>query len=61
MTAMEAIPAPSADGLCDLSGIALDSSGDLFVTDINNSRVLEYLNPLALAADRPARPAVPAT
>ena len=40
-------PAPSATGLCDLSGIALDSAGDLFVTDITNSRVLEYLTPLA--------------
>jgi NHL repeat len=40
-------PSVSADGICDLSGLALDSAGDLFVTDINNSRVLEYLNPLA--------------
>ncbi|MGH7923190.1 MAG: NHL repeat-containing protein, partial [Candidatus Binatus sp.] len=40
-------PAPSADGICNLSGLALDSAGDLFVTDISNSRLLEYLNPLS--------------
>ncbi len=52
-------PAPSADGLCNLSGIALDSAGDLFVTDINNSRVLEYLNPLALCGGSPGTPGSP--
>jgi len=49
-------PAPSADGLCNLSGLALDSGGDLFVTDINNSRVLEYLNPLASGGGSPGTP-----
>ncbi len=49
-------PAPSADGLCDLSGLALDGSGDLFVTDINNSRVLEYLNPIAGGGGTPGTP-----
>src|ERR1700722_2844332 len=46
-------PAPSADGICNLSGVALDSAGDLFVTDINNSRVLEYLNPVAAGGGSP--------
>jgi len=49
-------PSPSADGLCNLSGMALDSAGDLFVTDINNSRVLEYLNPLAAGGGTPGTP-----
>ncbi|HZC45128.1 MAG TPA: NHL repeat-containing protein, partial [Candidatus Acidoferrum sp.] len=49
-------PAPSADGLCNLSGLALDSAGDLFVTDISNSRVLEYLNPLAAGGGSPGLP-----
>ena len=40
-------PAPSAVGICDLNGIALDSSGDLYVTDVGNSRVLEFNQPLA--------------
>ena len=49
-------PAPSADGICNLSGLAVDSDGDLFVTDISNSRVLEYLNPLAGGGGSPATP-----
>ncbi len=49
-------PAPTADGICNLSGLALDSAGDLFVTDINNSRVLEYLNPVAAAGGTPGTP-----
>ena len=36
--------------------MALDSVGDLFVTDINNSRVLEYLNPLAAGGGSPGTP-----
>ena len=52
-------PAPSADGICNLSGLALDSAGDLFVTDINNSRVLEYLNPLAAGGGSPGTPGSP--
>ena len=40
-------PPPSAVGICDLNGIALDSSGDLYVTDVGNSRVLEFNQPLA--------------
>ncbi|MGC1397304.1 choice-of-anchor D domain-containing protein, partial [Candidatus Binatus sp.] len=46
----------SADGLCNLSGIALDAAGDLFVTDISNSRVLEYLTPLAAGGGTPGTP-----
>ena len=49
-------PAPSADGICDLSGLALDGAGDLFVTDIDNSRVLEYLNPIAAGGGSPGMP-----
>ncbi|HLH77805.1 MAG TPA: NHL repeat-containing protein [Candidatus Binataceae bacterium] len=39
-------PAPSATGLCGPSGIALDGSGNLYVADNLNNRVLEYVNPL---------------
>jgi sugar lactone lactonase YvrE len=35
------------DSLCQPIGMALDSSNDLYVTDAGNSRVLEYLAPLA--------------
>ncbi len=52
-------PAPSADGICNLSGMALDSAGDLFVTDISNSRVLEYLDPLAAGGGSPGMPGNP--
>jgi sugar lactone lactonase YvrE len=34
-------------GLCFPSGVAVDRSGDLFVADGNNNRVLEYFSPLA--------------
>ena len=49
-------PSPSADGVCDLSGLALDSVGDLFVIDIDNSRVLEYLDPIAAGGGSPGTP-----
>jgi hypothetical protein len=49
-------PPPTADGICNLSGLALDSAGDLFVTDINNSRVLEYLKPVATGGGTPGTP-----
>jgi NHL repeat-containing protein len=37
----------SADSLCFPGGIAVDSAGDLYITDSSNSRVLEYNTPLA--------------
>jgi sugar lactone lactonase YvrE len=40
-------PVPSASGLCGPTGIAVDESGNLFVADHNNSRVLEYEAPLS--------------
>ena len=36
----------SAGSLCGPGGIALDSSGDLYVTDFTNNRTLEYATPL---------------
>ncbi|HTN43442.1 MAG TPA: Ig-like domain-containing protein, partial [Nitrospiria bacterium] len=36
----------SASSLCNPSGVALDSSGNLYVADLNNNRVLEYTSPL---------------
>ena len=35
-------PAPSATNLCTPSAVAFDASGNLFVADFSNSRVLEY-------------------
>jgi len=49
-------PAPSADGICGSSALALDSTGDLFVTDTGNSRTLEYLEPLATGGGNPGTP-----
>ena len=49
-------PAPSADGICDLNAIVLDSLGDLYVTDVSNSRVLEYLSPLPAGGGSPGTP-----
>ena len=37
---------PTANDLCDPDGVAVDSSGHLYVADTDNSRVLEYKNPL---------------
>ena len=36
----------SSTGLCDPDGLAVDSSGDLYVADSGNNRVLEYTTPL---------------
>src|SRR4029077_10373749 len=52
-------PAPSADGICDSNALAIDAGGDLFVADIVNSRVLEYLAPLAAAGGVPGTPGQP--
>jgi sugar lactone lactonase YvrE len=37
---------PTSATLCPATGLALDSSGDLFALDGNNNRVLEYKTPL---------------
>ena len=37
---------PTANDLCDPSGVALDATGNLCVADFNNGRVLEYNTPL---------------
>ena len=37
---------PAADTLCGPKGMALDSSGNLWVAEDDNSRVLEYNDPL---------------
>jgi sugar lactone lactonase YvrE len=37
---------PNASTLCNPSGVALDSTGDLFVVDGNNNRALKYATPL---------------
>ncbi len=37
---------PTSDSLCQPVGVALDSAGNLFVTDFGNNRVLEYNTPL---------------
>lgn len=49
-------PVVSADTLCDPNGVALDSDGNLYVSDSGNGRLLEYDNPLALT---PGTPGVP--
>ena len=43
---------PTANDLCVPTGVALDGSGDLFVADSINSRVLEYDAPLSTTADQ---------
>ena len=40
-------PPPSVGGLCAPAGVAIDGSGNVYVADTSNSRVLEYNNPLA--------------
>src|SRR5208282_2921940 len=41
---------PTANDLCEPSGVAVDASGDLYVADNGNSRVLEYSTPLTNGA-----------
>ena len=36
----------SADSLCNPSGVAVNSTGDLYISDTNNSRILAYQSPL---------------
>ena len=36
----------AADSLCNPDGVAIDGSGNLYVTDANNNRVLEFNTPL---------------
>ncbi len=43
----------SASGLCFPAGVALDSGDNLYVADRGNSRVLEYLSPLAPGSGSP--------
>ena len=40
-------PAPSDRGICNPGGVALDASGNLFVADTGNDRVIEIDAPLA--------------
>ncbi len=35
----------SANNLCDPAGVSVDGAGNLYVADLQNSRVLEYTNP----------------
>ena len=39
-----------ADSLCNPMGVAVDSSGHLYVADANDNRVLEYLTPFAISS-----------
>jgi NHL repeat len=45
-----------ADGLHTPTGVAVDATGDVFVADTGNSRVLEYDNPLAVGGGTPGTP-----
>ena len=46
----------SAIDLCGPAGVALDASGNLYVADESNSRVLEYNNPMAPGGGTPGTP-----
>ena len=43
----------SANDLCSPSGVAVDGSGDLYVADTLNNRLLEYDQPLAVPSPTP--------
>ncbi len=43
---------PTANDLCDPSGVVLDGAGNLYIADTINSRVLEYNAPLTTTANR---------
>lgn len=49
-------PMPSADNLCDPTGLASDAQGNLYVTDSGYNRVLVYLNPKAPGGGTPGTP-----
>ncbi|MBI3759554.1 MAG: NHL repeat-containing protein, partial [Deltaproteobacteria bacterium] len=42
--------APSANSLCTPNGVAIDSHDNVFITDVINNRVLEYISPLTPSA-----------
>src|SRR5580692_6181459 len=44
---------PSATNLCFPTGVAIDTNGDLYIADFENSRVLEYDAPYAAYAAIP--------
>jgi len=44
---------PSDSNLCEPSGIAVDGSGNLYVADTDNSRVLEFDQPLPISGATP--------
>ena len=44
-TAQGSIPGPSETGLCQPEGVAVDASGNLYIADFFNSRVLEFDGP----------------
>jgi hypothetical protein len=44
---------PNADSLCGPSSVAVDASGNVFVADTSNSRVLEYNTPLNSQSGEP--------
>ncbi len=47
---------PTADDLCSLHGVTTDASGNLYVADQGNNRVVEYDNPLAPGPGTPGTP-----
>jgi sugar lactone lactonase YvrE len=53
--------AAGADGLCDPTDIATDSTGDLYVTDSDNNRVLEFDQPLVTPTPTPTPTPSPPT
>ena len=47
---------PTADTLCSPVGVFVDNSGNLWVADHGNQRVLEYLDPFASGGGTPGTP-----